>query len=233
MLSLLDEKRCYMDEYGLKFYPHFMASPKLVQKAISLIQIWKEHISEPIYTIFDIGANVGVYSCVFAKMFPNAKIYAWEPIPENFQHLTDNINLNQLNLTCDASPEAVWHKTVVLNLSIPSNKNKKNTGTYTVYGDGEQISCLAVALKDLDLPVPDLIKMDIEGSESAAIRGLGDILPQVAYIIVEKNTRNRNKNFPDYHVVEDLLSPYFDCVYHNFDEIWKNKNENITNKSNT
>src|SRR5271156_3378543 len=35
-------------------------------------------------TVLDIGANVGAAALYFARLFPNARIYAFEPAPDNF-----------------------------------------------------------------------------------------------------------------------------------------------------
>lgn len=45
--------------------------------------------------IIDIGANIGVYS-LFASQSKNTTIYAYEPMPENYNLLKENISLNKL-----------------------------------------------------------------------------------------------------------------------------------------
>lgn len=42
--------------------------------------------------IFDIGANVGTTSIILSCEFPNATIYAFEPHPENYKCLLENIS---------------------------------------------------------------------------------------------------------------------------------------------
>ncbi|MBI4976113.1 MAG: FkbM family methyltransferase [Spirochaetes bacterium] len=44
--------------------------------------------------IVDIGANVGVVSIYLAKCFPFTTVYAYEPVPDNYRHLTMNIAAN-------------------------------------------------------------------------------------------------------------------------------------------
>ncbi|RPI95496.1 MAG: FkbM family methyltransferase [Chloroflexi bacterium] len=43
--------------------------------------------------IVDIGAHIGLVSIYLAKMYPKAKVYAYEPIPENYEYLLKNIEL--------------------------------------------------------------------------------------------------------------------------------------------
>ena len=41
--------------------------------------------------IFDIGGNIGVTAIYLASLFPDAKIYTFEPLPENYQLLKSNV----------------------------------------------------------------------------------------------------------------------------------------------
>jgi FkbM family methyltransferase len=47
--------------------------------------------------VIDIGAHVGIVSIYVAKKYPFVKIYAFEPIPDNYEHLTTNLMLNNVN----------------------------------------------------------------------------------------------------------------------------------------
>lgn len=47
-------------------------------------------------TIIDIGAHIGFVSIYIAKQYPFVKIYAYEPIPDNYKHLVKNIKINSV-----------------------------------------------------------------------------------------------------------------------------------------
>lgn len=49
------------------------------------------------FNILDIGANVGYFSLYISKKFPKANIYSFEPFPNTFKRLSDNINSNNAN----------------------------------------------------------------------------------------------------------------------------------------
>ncbi len=49
-------------------------------------------------TIFDVGANIGLFS-LFAAQYPNVKIYAFEPIAAIFKNLSINSEIYNLNAT--------------------------------------------------------------------------------------------------------------------------------------
>jgi len=44
--------------------------------------------------ILDIGANVGYFTLFIIKKFPNSRVFSFEPFPETFKRLTENINNN-------------------------------------------------------------------------------------------------------------------------------------------
>ena len=45
----------------------------------------------------DIGAHVGLASIAFAKSFPKARVFAFEPIPATFADLEWNVRANNLS----------------------------------------------------------------------------------------------------------------------------------------
>jgi FkbM family methyltransferase len=47
--------------------------------------------------VIDVGANIGFISIYIAKRFPFLKILAFEPLPENFENLLRNIQVNHVH----------------------------------------------------------------------------------------------------------------------------------------
>lgn len=45
---------------------------------------------------FDLGSHIGTFSVLMASLNPTFRVYSYEPIPENFEILKDNILLNNL-----------------------------------------------------------------------------------------------------------------------------------------
>lgn len=48
------------------------------------------------FNVLDIGANVGYFSTFIAKKYPSAKVFSFEPFPNTFQRLSENISRNSL-----------------------------------------------------------------------------------------------------------------------------------------
>jgi len=57
---------------------------------------WLDENIEPSSIMYDIGANVGLYSIYAAKKHGDVKVYAFEPHKVNFATLLENISLNDL-----------------------------------------------------------------------------------------------------------------------------------------
>lgn len=48
-------------------------------------------------TFIDLGSHIGIWALTMASLNPTFKVYAYEPIPENFRLLQTNKEQNGLN----------------------------------------------------------------------------------------------------------------------------------------
>jgi FkbM family methyltransferase len=69
----------------------------------------------------DIGANVGYYSILAALANPDAEVVAFEPVPQLYDRLVRNIELNQLTSRITALKLAVGYRTGLVPLYVPNN----------------------------------------------------------------------------------------------------------------
>ena len=118
----------------------------------------------------DIGAHIGMTSILYAKMYPQLKIYAFEPDPGNYIALLRNIKMNNISniipinkaVTCDGEPLSFsiypfWSACGCSDkLSNSSNKTKH----YLV----ESIK-LEDIFKQFNIEKCRFLKIDCEGSE--------------------------------------------------------------------
>jgi FkbM family methyltransferase len=129
-------------------------------------------------TVLDIGANIGYYTLLLARAVgPRGHVFAFEPDTTNFEILTRNVALNGYeNVTL--VNRAVWSSTTTLKLFLSA----ENPGDHRAYASGEArrfVEIPAVALDDYFGATPpriDFIKMDIQGAEAHAIRGMMSLL---------------------------------------------------------
>lgn len=129
-------------------------------------------------TIVDAGANIGIYSLFMAKLAgASGRIHSFEPAPDNFARLVAATRHWQ-NVFC--IPAAVGESTRAMSLFLSPSLNVDHR-TYETSGQhrsGVPIRC--VALDDYFPPGSrvDLIKMDIQGYEFAALKGAARVLDE-------------------------------------------------------
>lgn len=127
--------------------------------------------------VLDIGAHIGYYTLIFARLVgTEGRVFAFEPDPKNFSILKKNIEINGYqNVTLIQC--AVSDTTGKIKLYL-SNDTKLNT----VYKLDESKKCIEVETIKIDDFLKDyhreinFIKIDIEGSETAAFRGMSLLL---------------------------------------------------------
>jgi FkbM family methyltransferase len=131
--------------------------------------------------IIDAGANIGLATLYFKKMFPQAKIIAVEPIPETYHLLELNVFENNL-ADVYTYPLAISHKTGQLTLHTDVENNWHSTasivkGNWTGTQNTQEVVVetkplsyfITEALSQFEATYIDLLKLDIEGAEQKVL----------------------------------------------------------------
>jgi FkbM family methyltransferase len=119
--------------------------------------------------VWDVGANVGLYTLPSARAVgPTGRVYAFEPMRRNFEFLRRHLAMNRLS-NVEIYEVAVDDKVGTLLMAegdSPSEFHADPAGHWQVP---------AVSLDDWlaasGSPSPDLVKIDVEGSDDAVLRG--------------------------------------------------------------
>jgi FkbM family methyltransferase len=169
----------------------------------------KRVIKRPLCNVIDGGAHYGTVTAKLLKVFPSAIVHAFEPQQDTFETLTANYG---------------QHPCVKLNRSALSD----HVGTARLNINKACYSSLLPALhpgameatgRTQDTPlirlddwaqqhqiVPELIKLDLQGHELAALRGAGGLLDSgVQAVVTEVNFRPRYEGSCLYHDVAGFL----------------------------
>lgn len=140
--------------------------------------------------IFDVGANIGVTALYFATLYPAARIYCFEPLPENVALLRENTAPFSDRITI--VPKALGDREG--SLPYCYSDDPLNFGGGTFYGVGCDrsraidlpMTTMARACAELGIDQIDLLKIDTEGAEMAVLRGIPDeIIRNVRAVIGE------------------------------------------------
>jgi len=145
----------------------------------------------PGMTVFDVGANIGYISLMAAKLAgESGKVYAFEALPENAARLRENIRLNQLSERIRVFEGAVagnsGKTSFLVHESGAMGKAAGSAGRDDAYSITLEVP--SVSLDDfvykMRNPVPDVIKMDIEGGEGQVLNGMRRLLSESAPVLL-------------------------------------------------
>jgi FkbM family methyltransferase len=147
--------------------------------------------------VFDIGANIGFFSLVSASLAGGiGRVEAFEPVASSAAAVVANAALNNFS-NIRLHQVAVADRPGEARLCVPTDPSWAHLNFHGSHPDTEFE--LSVALVSIDgeiaegrLPVPDVVKIDVEGHEVAVLRGMCETL--VAHqpvIICELHESNR------------------------------------------
>lgn len=127
--------------------------------------------------VADLGANIGYFTLITAELVgPKGHVFAFEPDPVNFKILSRNINHNGYrNVTLIDAAVANFDGYTKLYLSDSNQAAHRIWGTKGNKYRRVKVIKLDTFFKKRSLKV-DLIKMDIEGGEPAALAGMKNLI---------------------------------------------------------
>ena len=148
--------------------------------------ILKDLISElqPNDVFYDIGANLGLYSCLVADIV-GPKVVAFEPHPRNADRLAENASLNQSNISIERVALADSTGSTQMQLSPGFDLDDVGSAGHTLlteyYDEESRLISVEKTRGDEfvateDVPSPTVLKIDTEGTEMDVLEGLDSTL---------------------------------------------------------
>jgi len=129
-------------------------------------------------TVWDVGANIGSYALLAAEV--GADVVAFEPGAEARAQLVANAERNGLRHRIDPTPIALSDRRGTATLGV-----SETTGTRALTDGGVGTTVPTECGDSLDVPAPDVVKIDVEGAECAVLDGMADRLAGVRECCVE------------------------------------------------
>jgi len=166
-----------------------------------------ELLALPGMTVYDIGANLGFYCVILARLVgPTGRVVAFEPLPDNARWIAHNAKLNgfeQIEVRCEALGHGQGNAEFIVS-------EKSMWGKLATAGPApaDAVGRITVVLMNLDTLVsagaiapPNLMKIDVEGAEVEVLTGAADTLRRCRPVLI---IDLHNTNAPVAALLEEL-----------------------------
>jgi len=170
--------------------------------------------------VVDIGANVGYYAVELGKILgEKGKLIACEPIPESFEQLEGNVQLNSIQhkVSCYQIAISNFHGSLTLykpEISGSSASSARNLHPTESSIELEvPVTTLDTLLNSLNIQNCELIKVDVEGAELMVIQGALDSVKRFKPVIFLELLRKWSAqfNYTPNELLEILLPLGYRC----------------------
>lgn len=152
------------------------------------------HILQNTTTVIDVGAEIGRWSEAVLHLVHPERLLAIEPTPESFKTLQDKLGavpaVQLENCAIGASQGTAELRIMshaVFNSFLPVRDEIRS-----IYSDVAERQMVTVAVRTLDEVAADLenvsiLKIDVQGAESAVLDGGTDTLRKTTVVVLETN----------------------------------------------
>ncbi|MBI5540690.1 MAG: FkbM family methyltransferase [Bacteroidia bacterium] len=178
---------------------------------------WLKSFLKPGMICYDLGANIGFYTLLSAYLtFPNGKIVSLEPVSKTFDRLKANIDINDKISNCVSCYKiAASNSAGELEIFTASKDLHAWNSLVAPQNKDEFIKEIikTISLDSLfeneNLPVPDFIKIDVEGWEENVLIGAKHILTKFSpTLLIEFTKDNLLRAGTSYQKLINILSDY-------------------------
>jgi FkbM family methyltransferase len=144
-------------------------------------EVLRQHL-RPGMTFYDVGANIGFFSLLAARLVGSAgRVVAFEADPEVAGRLREHVARNEFGWIV-VEEKAVWSEaqTVFFARTDPATSPDRGLGHVVSADSGDTIKVSAVSLDEytLSAAAPDFLKCDVEGAEVEVFRGARRLLTE-------------------------------------------------------
>ncbi len=132
--------------------------------------------------VYDVGANVGVYALAVAAGGPDRRVIAYEPAPPTIERLRANCERNDCGDRVTIRPVGLgatagfrrFYVSTYPELSSFDRESATRWGASVAATDSVRVRRLDEEIRDR--PAPDVLKIDVEGTGAAVLRGARETL---------------------------------------------------------
>lgn len=165
-------------------------------------------------TVIDVGANVGQFAVAASRLFKDASIYSIEPDPITAEVLRKNTSQEgRISISVVALGETVGEAKFYVNrdsqvsslLPLGEDRISAFPGSTVARELKVPISTLDTLFGGKEFKGPILLKIDVQGFEDRVIRGGGEFLKKVEWILIEVSFANLYQGERNFQSIQSLL----------------------------
>jgi len=179
---------------------------------VARIPDWRPH------TILDVGANIGQSCLSYAAAFPEARIHAFEPVPETFASLQAN--------TAGTPTITAHHVAVGAEPGVARMITKGTSTTARIMQDApDRPGIIEVPVEPgaaiwhrLGLDTVSFLKVDTEGHDLEVLHGFAPVLRRIQFVQVEASMNAYNTRHVPFRVLEDTLRAFGFLLFRFYDQ---------------
>ena len=147
------------------------------------LKIWIE-LCKTSKTIFDLGANTGIYSLLASAANPHSIVHSFEPVERNYKVLKKNISLNGFNINCHnkavSEEDGIsffiddyeeFTSSVIVNEGLSDIAKGRGVEEDSLQKVETEIITLDSFIKQNNISQIDLMKIDVETHEREVFKG--------------------------------------------------------------
>lgn len=173
-----------VDDFSAEFY---VDTSLEYDRYENVTDVFREHVSQLLGCLesgdvfWDVGACTGRYGCLAAQT--GAEVIAIEPNPHQHSRLAENLELNNIDqeirpyaLADDAGQLPLQGMSVI---GAAAHLGRDPETVHVAVRSGDELISEGLA------PRPDVVKLDVDGAEIAALDGLSETLTDCYDVFVE------------------------------------------------
>jgi FkbM family methyltransferase len=178
---------------GGKYYYRVDSSrPQHLLKSMVKLQRLVDCLPEKPFTVFDVGANCGLFSALLESRFSAVDIHLFEPSDSLQACIRKNVSGRLI-----INNAAVGDYDGYTNLFVNKDSQQTNSmikDSATVFTDESrlvsrkvEITTLSTYCRDKQIAGIDVLKIDVQGYELSVLQGAGALLNAVRFILLESS----------------------------------------------
>lgn len=173
----------------LREHRMFWLRPPLLHEGFMLSCL--ERLVRPGDVVYDVGANIGLYSRFLVQHFKASHVYSFEPMENNRRLLAENLAIGGCASQVTIVPCAVSDKDGVAEFQVDDLTSGTGALDAVTHGKPSQsrsqyglppktervkVASLDTFVKQEGVALPNVVKIDVEGAEAIALKGASRLL---------------------------------------------------------